>query len=146
MVNKYMEDDARLIALLELLKSSYWYAKELKEVFKPFDISHEQFNILRILEYNQKRKFSLKEIQSRILNKTENTTRLVEKLKLKGFIRSEYSLTNRRTLEIQLTKDGLQLLDRIKSPLFAFSKRINKKLVINDSKELIRILRKMRSA
>ena len=80
------------------------------------------------------------------MNKTENTTRLVEKLKLKGFISSEYSITNRRTLEIQLTKAGLQLLDRTKPPLFELSKRINKKLTISDSKELIRILRKMRSA
>ncbi len=141
----YMPDDTQLIALLEILKTSYWYTKELKEVLKPYEISHEQFNILRILEYNQDRKFSLKEIQSRIMNKTENATRLVEKLRLKGYIKSELSKSNRRTLEIQIEKKGLDLLVKIKEPLLSLGNRINNKFTLNDAKILTRILRRLRT-
>ena len=84
-------DKTKLIAILEILKSGYWYDKKVQTVLRPFGISHEQFNVLRILEHNHPRSFSLKEIQSRLMNQTANTTRLVEKLKLKKLVNSSYS-------------------------------------------------------
>jgi len=139
-------DDARLITMLELLKSSYWYTRELKDLLKAFDISHEQFNILKILEHNQNRKFSLKEIQSRVMNKTENTTRLVEKLRQKGYIKSELSKRNRRTLEIQIEKKGLELLTQTKAAFSVLGKRLDKVITKKDADHLVRILRHLRMA
>lgn len=135
-----------LIAILELLKTGYWYDRKVRLVLQPFEISHEQFNVLRILEHHRPRTFSLKEIQNRLMNKTANTTRLVEKLKLKGLISSNYSVENRRVLEIQITDPGLHLLKRIRKPLKKLGDKINTTLNPQDSKELTRILRKIRSA
>ena len=140
------DGDNPLIAVLEMMKSSYWYSREVQLVLRPFDISHEQFNILRILEHNQSRPFSLKEIQSRVMNRTANTTRLVEKLKLKKLIKSQYSRTNRRMLEIQITDKGLSLLKQIQQPLSELGNRVEKKLSKEESEEMIRSLRKLRTA
>jgi len=144
--NRPKGQDPALIAVLELLKTGYWYDREVRTVLKPLDISHEQFNVLRILEHHRPRKFSLKEIQNRLMNKTANTTRLVEKLKQKNLIASDYSSANRRLLEIQLTDSGLKLLKSTRKPLQQLSKRIKTVLKSGDSKELIRILRKIRTA
>jgi DNA-binding MarR family transcriptional regulator len=147
MTKKYTEQsDIKLIALLELLIGGYWYGKEVQQLLKPFDISHEQFNILRILEHNTDHHFSLKEIQKRVMNKTANTTRLVEKLKKKRLITSEYSKTNRRMLEIAITPMGINLLGDIKDPLFQFVDRVKKNFTIKDAEDFIRIVHKIRMA
>ena len=139
------EASVQLIAILEILKSGYWYDKKVREVLKPFDISHEQFNVLRILEHNQLRKFSLKEIQSRLMNKTDNTTRLVEKLRQKGFVASAYSEANRRMLQIGITPDGMNLLKEISLPLLQLGEKVNSVLPDEDALEVTRILRNFRS-
>ena len=133
-----------LIAIIELLKSGYWYDRKVRDVLKPFGISHEQFNVLKVLEYHHPRKFSLKEIQSRLMNKTSNATRLVEKLRLKELISSKQS-EDRRALEIKITRTGLQLVKKIEGPLFNLSDKIDSILSTGDAKKLIRILRKLRS-
>ncbi len=140
-----MQRNYHLIATLEVLKSGYWYDKKVQNVLKPFEISHEQFNVLRILEHHHPRHFSLKEIQSRLMNKTPNTTRLVEKLRQKGYIESAYSKTNRRTLEISITDAGLVLLKKIKKPLATLGAKINTAISEEEAQELTRLLRKLRA-
>jgi len=140
------ENDRKLAALLELLKGGFWYDKALQQVLKPFGISHEQFNVLRILEHNQDRKFSLKEIQSRIMNRTANTTRLVEKLKTKGLISSKYCEHNRRKLEITITEKGLELLSELRDPLFSMIRNVKARISEQEAESLIQIIRKVRAS
>jgi MarR family 2-MHQ and catechol resistance regulon transcriptional repressor len=137
--------NVHLLAVLEILKSGYWYDKKVQEVLKPFGISHEQYNVLRILEHHHPRKFSLKEIQNRLMNKTANTTRLVEKLRVKGYVTSAYTETNRRTLRIGITKSGLNLQKRISSPIMELGKQVSNVLDEKDAERLAKILRKFRS-
>ena len=137
--------NVHLLAVLEILKSGYWYDKKVVEVLKPFGISHEQYNVLRILEYHHPRKFSLKEVQNRLMNKTANTTRLVEKLHVKGYVTCEYAETNRRTLQIDITKSGLKLMKQIRIPIMGLGKQVSTVLNEKDARTLTRILRKFRS-
>lgn len=140
------ENDEKLAALLELLKGGFWYDKILQQELKPFGISHEQFNILRILEHNKDRKFSLKEIQSRIMNQTANTTRLLQKLKNKGLVKSEYCEHNRRKLEITITPRGLQLLTELREPFFNTIREVKARMSEQEAETLTKIIRKLRSS
>ena len=137
--------NTHLIAILEILRSGYWYDKKVQAVLKPFGISHEQYNVLRILEHNHPRQYSLKEIQSRLMNKTPNTTRLVEKLRVKGYVQSSYSPINRRMLQIGITGEGMELLKQIKGPILDMGGRVQKVLNERDARALIRILRRFRT-
>ena len=137
--------NVHLLAVLEILKSGYWYDKKVQEVLKPFGISHEQYNVLRILEHHHPRKFSLKEIQNRLMNRTANTTRLVEKLRVKGYVTSAYAETNRRTLQIGISKSGLNLQKRISNPIMELGKQVSNVLGKKDAERLAKILRKFRS-
>jgi len=145
-MSKQNKNKTQLMAILEILKSGYWYDKKVQAVLRPFGISHEQFNVLRILEHNHPRLFSLKEIQSRLMNQTANTTRLVEKLKQKDLVNSTYSKTNRRMLEISISKKGRVLLKRINKPLFDLASRVDSFLSNKDAELLIKILRNFRKA
>lgn len=82
-------------------------------LLKAYDISSQQFNVLRILRGQQGRTINLYEIQERMLNRMSNATRLVEKLRLKGLVTRELCEQNRRKVEIAITEKGLKLLETL---------------------------------
>jgi len=142
--NRRTQQSDQLIAIFEILKTGSWYEKKVALLLKPHDISHEQFNVLRILEHNCPRSFSLKEIQSRLLNKTANATRLVEKLKRKGYLSSQQLKSDRRALRIVISKKGLKATERIDLSLKDLIKSIRSTFSKKDSQEVVRILREIR--
>lgn len=139
-----IERSDQMVAIFELLKTSSWYEKKIGQLLKPYDVSHEQYNVLRILEHNNPRSFTLKEIQSRLLNKTANTTRLVEKLKQKGYLTTKQQKSDRRALRITISNKGLNALKKINRPVKEMVKKINKSIGTDESKVVMRILRDLR--
>lgn len=78
---------------------------------KPFAISIQQFNILRILRGQQGKAISVREISVRMLDKMSNTSRLIEKLRIKGLLERRECPKDRRKAEIELTSKGLALIN-----------------------------------
>lgn len=80
---------------------------------KPFDVSEQQFNVLRILRGQKGRPANLSTINERMVTKMSNTTRLVDKLILKGYVERWVCPENRRKVEIMITEDGKMALEKI---------------------------------
>jgi len=139
-----IERSDQMVAIFEMLKTSSWYEKRIAHLLKPFGVSHEQYNVLRILEFNHPRSFSLKEIQNRLLNKTANTTRLVNKLRTKGFLICEVQETDKRSLRIVISREGLDALHQIEMVLGEFVSKIIKSLDAMDAKAVTKIMREIR--
>ena len=87
-------------SILSILKTSLRINKKLNDVFKKYEISEQQFNILRILRGQRGKPSSLKTIQKRMVHLMSNTTRLVDKLILKDFVSRETCESNRRKIDI----------------------------------------------
>ena len=100
-------------SILSILKTSLRINKKLNDVFKKYEISEQQFNILRILRGQRGKPSSLKTIQKRMVHLMSNTTRLVDKLILKDFVSREICKFNRRKIDIFITDKGLKFLDEI---------------------------------
>jgi len=100
-------------SILSILKTSLRINKKLNDVFKKYEISEQQFNILRILRGQRGKPSSLKRIQKRMVHLMSNTTRLVDKLILKDFVSREICKHNRRKINIFITDKGLKFLDEI---------------------------------
>ncbi|WP_411767772.1 MarR family winged helix-turn-helix transcriptional regulator [Winogradskyella sp. A3E31] len=83
---------------------------ELLSALKPFDLSIEQFNVLRILRGQKGQPINLQDIQDRMVSKMSNTTRLVDKLIKKDFVQRQTCETNRRKVDISITDEGLAIL------------------------------------
>ncbi|APA63428.1 MAG: MarR family transcriptional regulator [Maribacter dokdonensis] len=92
--------------------------EEVSMVLKPFDISVQQFNVLRILRGQNGKPANLSTINERMVTKMSNTTRLVDKLILKGYVNRTVCEKNRRKVEIVITEDGLNILKQIDGILF----------------------------
>lgn len=111
--------------------------------FKPFDITPEQYNVLRILRGSHPKPLMLAEITTRMLDKSSNATRLVEKLRQKGLVKREICETNRRQVDIIITDKGLSLLTKIDKTTDDWMKTM-KNLSRQDAQELNRLLDKLR--
>ena len=96
--------------LLNIMFTSSWLADRMSSITKPYDISEQQYNVLRILRGQKGKPVNLMDIQERMLHKTSNATRLVEKLRQKGLVERVLCEQNRRKVEISITKSGLGLL------------------------------------
>ncbi len=66
--------------MLNIMYTQNLLAESFNEVLKPFDLSPEQFNVLRILRGQKGNPANMGMIQERMIAKTSNTTRLVDKL------------------------------------------------------------------
>lgn len=96
--------------VLNIMYTQNILAEQFSDLLKPFDISTEQFNVLRILRGQKGKPANMSLIQERMLAKTSNTTRLVDKLLLKGLVTREICPDNRRKMEVMITQKGMQLL------------------------------------
>ncbi|MDM9632386.1 MarR family transcriptional regulator [Robiginitalea sp. M39] len=82
----------------------------LFQALKPFDLSIQQFNVLRILRGQKGEPANLSTLNERMVSRMSNTTRLVDKLISKGYAVRNTCPENRRKVEIRLTKEGLSAL------------------------------------
>ena len=96
--------------VLNIMFTQNVIADAFNEILKSFDLSVEQFNVLRILRGQKGKPANMCVIQERMIAKTSNTTRLVDKLLLKGLVNREVCEQNRRKMEITITEKGLKLL------------------------------------
>jgi len=96
--------------VLNIMYTQNILAEQFSDLLKPFDISAEQFNVLRILRGQKGQPANMSLIQERMLAKTSNTTRLVDKLLLKGLVTREICPDNRRKMEVMITEKGMDLL------------------------------------
>ena len=100
-------------AILNLMYTGNWVNEKSVEFFKQYDLTSQQFNILRILRGQKGAAINLQDIQERIISKMSNTTRLIEKLRLKNFVTRVQCEENRRKIEIRITDQGMNLLSEI---------------------------------
>ena len=100
-------------AVVNILYTASWLEGINIQRFKPHGISPQQYNVLRILRGSHPNPVMLGEITERMIDKNSNATRLVEKLRLKGFLKRDICKTNRRQVDITITQKGLSLLSEL---------------------------------
>lgn len=98
--------------------------EQVSSTLKPFELSVQQFNVLRILRGQKGVPANLSTINERMVTKMSNTTRLVDKLITKGYVHRNICEQNRRKVEISITNDGLDLLNEIDGMLIAKEEEI----------------------
>jgi len=123
---------------------SIWIKDEVLTALKPYELSIEQFNVLRILRGKKGEAANLKDIQDRMVNKMSNTTRLVDKLILKQYVERFICEKNRRKVEIFITDKGLDILQTIDPIIDHTEQQITKNLSPSELKQLNTLLLKMR--
>lgn len=105
-------------------------------LLKEYDLTTPQFNVLRILRGQKGKPASLACIQDRMVDRNSNTTRLVDKLIKKDWVKRRVCPDNRRMVEIEITPEGLKVLEQL-DPL---TRELNAKNVAPLTQEELQIL------
>ena len=95
------------------MRLGQFMSDEISCALHPYGLSIQQFNVLRILRGCQEKPASLQYITSRMIHKTSNTTRIVDRLLEKKLVNRKSCAENRRMVEINITQVGLKLLTTI---------------------------------
>ncbi|WCO03332.1 MarR family winged helix-turn-helix transcriptional regulator [Psychroserpens ponticola] len=119
--------NSKIKALLNIIYTANWINSHQNAFFKPFGISPQQFNILRILR-GAGEAIKVQTIKERMLERAPNATRLMDKLCDKQLIERLPCPEDRRVVHIQITNKGLNLIDQI-------SKEFNEDLLENLSEK-----------
>ena len=102
----------KLKALINLKYTSNWLNSKENEFFKPYGISPQQYNILRILR-GANDKMKVQTVKERMIERAPNATRLMDKLCDKNLTERERCDDDRRVVYVRITEDGLALLKQI---------------------------------
>ncbi|MBC7722239.1 MAG: MarR family transcriptional regulator [Pedobacter sp.] len=98
-------------AILNVLYTAWWLksigSKELKE----FGLTHEQYNVLRILKGKHPDQMCVRDIACRMIEKNSNVPRIIDRLEIKKLVKRSTSLEDKRETVITLTKGGITMLE-----------------------------------
>tara|TARA_R110000868_G_scaffold299242_3_gene559483 strand:- start:975 stop:1421 length:447 start_codon:yes stop_codon:yes gene_type:complete len=130
----------RIKALLNILYTASWITNQQNEFFKSYGISPQQYNILRILN-GADEPLNVQTIKNRMIERSPNATRLMDKLCAKDYIERLPCKHDRRVVKIAITKKGKELLRTIPDD---FNKELLQNLNEIEAEQLSNLLDKMR--
>lgn len=110
-------------ALINISFTSSYLNSNFNKVFKPYNISMQQFNVLRILRGQHPEPVSINDITDRMIDKMSNASRLVEKLRLKDLVERTPCAFDRRQVDVKLTENGLNLLEELNEVIAGIHKQ-----------------------
>jgi DNA-binding MarR family transcriptional regulator len=99
-------------ALVNMVFTNNWITEQLKMIFEKGDLTMQQYNILRILKGSEI-PLSTLEIRSRMLDKMSDTSRIVDRLVLKGLAKKVTCKTDKRLVDVTITDKGRKILDKV---------------------------------
>jgi DNA-binding MarR family transcriptional regulator len=130
-------------AALNILYTAWWLKTSISQELKHFSLTHEQYNVLRILKGKHPEYMCVKDIASRMIEKNSNVPRILDRLLRKKLIKRTTSNKDRRETVISLTTAGLSLLETSNSRI---ASSIDKQIRLDkqESKLINDLLDKMR--
>jgi DNA-binding MarR family transcriptional regulator len=94
-----------------------WIVSRNQQFFKRFDITMQQFNILRILRGQHPKAASINMLKERMLDRMSDVSRLVERLRKADLLERKSCEADRRAVDVKITPKGLQLLKAIEAEI-----------------------------
>ena len=137
-------DNEILKANINVLFTANWLYNKLSANLKPHNLTHEQFNVLRILKGSHPKSMCQKDILSRMIAPNSNVTLIVKKLVAKNLIAVLQSETDKREYQINITEQGLELLQTIDTE-FKNNDNMVSKLSTSEAFHLNALLEKLRT-
>lgn len=112
-------------AIVNVIFTGNWVAYEQQELLKPYDLSMQQYNVLRILRGQNGKPMTVLAIIERMLDRTSNASRLVDKLVEKKWVLRRECPNDRRAVDVLILPEGLALLQQLDEVQHQWSKRFS---------------------
>ncbi|MFT2008468.1 MarR family winged helix-turn-helix transcriptional regulator [Pontibacter sp. 13R65] len=130
-------------AYINLVYTSGWLQLAQSNLFKKYGLTLPQYNIMRILRGQHPKPATVSLLIERMLDKTSNASRIVDKLEAKKLVTRSQCQHDRRTVDVLITEKGLALLKEMDG-LEVSGQKGFQSLTVEEAKELNRLLDKIR--
>ena len=131
-------------AMLNVLATSSWIFNALTTTMAPYGITPAQYNVLRILRGSHPKTLTCSTLGHRLLDRTPDVTRLLNRLQGHGFIQRARAEHDRRIVEVGITDAGLDLLSRMDDDIEAVEHRLMHDLSATEHQHLSQLLERIR--
>lgn len=132
-------------SLINIIYTYHWLTDHIRKFLAEEDITLQQFNILRILRGSDPKPLSTLTIRDRMLDKMSDTSRIVDRLVLKGYVEKRVCSSDKRLVDVNITKDGKKLLQKIDAKDASMT-AIMSRLKDDELKKLSNLLDKLRGS
>lgn len=129
---------------VNFLISGNWLKNEIKEFLDQFEITQQQYNILRILRGAKGEPLSTNEICDRMIDKMSDTSRIVDRLVAKKLAEKNLNPHDKRKIQVFISSEGEQLLSTIDAEMYTLDAKFNH-LTDEEADQLNNLLEKLRS-
>ena len=137
--------NAKQKAMINVLYSYGYIIERIKDFLAKEDITHQQYNILRILRGSAPDPLSTLQIRERMLDKMSDTSRIVDRLVLKGLVKKTTCTKDKRLVDVVITEKGQKLLKKLDQASDDMDGVMNN-LTEKESEQLSHLLDKLRQA
>lgn len=131
--------------MLNVLVTYPWMLGELAEAMSAFDLTPAQYNVLRILRGAHPERVPCSYIGERLLDRTPDVTRLLDRLQKAGLVDRRRGEHDRRVVEVVITEEGLDRLEQMSAPVGATLDRLTGGLTDDEHLQLSALLEKLRA-
>ncbi len=120
-------------AAVNLIFTGKWMIQFHSDVFKKYNLTIQQYNILRILRGRNPEAITVKLIRERMLDRMSDASRIVELLRKKKLLERNINGESRRKVDVIITQKGLDLLEEIEQE----NDRMDKRLSVLNEEEIM---------
>lgn len=143
-INQYKFRNQQQKSIINLIYTYNWVLEKIKKILAEEDLTPQQFNMLRILRGSFPTPLSTLQIRERMLDKMSDTSRIVDRLILKGLVQKSTSAADKRLVDVLITDAGKSILAKLDAKNEAMDAVINN-LNEDEMTQLNELLDKLRS-
>jgi DNA-binding MarR family transcriptional regulator len=132
-------------AILNTLYTAWWLKTVMSKELKEFGLTHEQYNVLRILKGKYPEQMCVRDVACRMIEKSSNVPRIIDRLELKKLVKRSTSPLDKRETVITLTQSGITILE---ASTVTVTKAMDAVMEINNTEATVlnQLLEKVRTA
>lgn len=131
--------------LVNILFTGSWLYSRHAKLLKPYGLTVEQYNVLRILRGQYPNPCSIQVIMERMIDRSSNASRIVEKLRSKNLASRTESIVDRRLVDVLITPVGMDLLKKLDSVIDSYERSFENQLSVADADKINGLLDTLRN-
>ena len=133
-----------LQAIHQIIKTGHWITDQVGIELRDFEISEPQYNVLKILNGRKGQPITVQGIQSQMVQRTSNVTRIVDKLIAKGLVNRIECPANRRKMDVTITSQGEEFLKPLDKIVLRFHQPMAANLSTEEAQTLTKLIIKLK--